>query len=206
MLKLEDFGITPGRVTATIAAVACFMIVLAAIGILLYCLFGIGLARIAKKRGEEKEWYAYLPLLRYYTLGKMIKAGEKTKKVFACLLPSILVLKYVLCVISSALMARGAMSLVFAAENIEGSAVDLTSLVSFPAGFYIAALVITLIVSLAAKIILTICYYGAFSGKSTALAIVFTVLTFICCPLGAIFLYVASTEKKKQVNPEENDG
>lgn len=198
MLRLENFGITPGRVTALTLCTAIGIIIAAAVCILLYCLFGIGLAKIAKKRGEEKEWYAYLPLLRYYTLGKMVKAQNSVKKVFACLLPSLLVLKFVLCVISAALLIRGAASLIFAAENMSGSSIALSSLISFPVGFYIVFLILTLIVSLAAKIVSAICYFGAFSEKSNTTAIVFTVLTFICCPLGSIFLYIASKGIKEE--------
>ncbi|MBO4693812.1 MAG: hypothetical protein J5659_05435 [Clostridia bacterium] len=192
MLRLENYGFTPGRITSFIVCSAVGIIITAAVGILLYCLFGTGLARIAKKRGEEKEWYAYLPLLRYYTLGKMVGGSEKIKKIFACLLPSLFAAKFILCVISAALLTRGAASLLFAAENIEGSAIDLTALVSFPIGYYIAALIITLIVSAAAKIVSAICYFGAFRDKGNTQAAVFTVLTFICCSLGGIFLYVAS--------------
>ena len=192
MLRLENYGITPERVTALIFCEAACIIIVAALGILLYCLFGIGLARIAKGKGEKKEWYAYLPLLRYYTLGKMTCGGEKVKKVFACLLPSLFAAKFVLSVVSSALIVRGAAEIIFAAENAVGSYVELASIINFPVNYYIAVLIITLIVSLAAKKVSIICYFGAFSGKGKALAIVFTVLTFIYSPLGAIFLYVAS--------------
>lgn len=197
MLRLENYGITPGRISSLIVCFAVCVIVAAAVGIALYCLFGTGLARIAKKRGEEKEWYAYLPLLRFYTLGKMVKGSDKVKKVFACLLPSLYVLKFVMCVVSAALLLKGAASLVFAAENITGSAIDVSALFKFPAGYYIAALIITLIISGAAKIVSAICYFGAFSEKGSTAAIVFTVLTFICCELGGIFLFAASCECRK---------
>ena len=202
MLRLENFGITPGKVTTFAVCGAICVIVAAAVCILLYCLFGIGLARIAKKRGEEKEWYAYLPLLRYYTLGKTVKANDGVKKVFACLLPSLMALKFVLCVVSAALLARGAASLIFAAENMSGSSIAISSLVSFPVGFYIVFLIITLVVSLAAKIVAAICYFGAFSEKGNTAAIVFTVLTFICCPLGSVFLYIASKGGKEETADE----
>lgn len=204
MLRFEDYGITPGFVTSRLVCAAVCLLVAAAAGILLYCLFGIGLARIAKNNGEKKEWYAYLPLLRYYTLGKMIKGSEKLKKIFACLLPSLLVVKFVFCVISAVLLMRGAVSLLFAAENIEGSAIELSSLVTFPVGFYTAFLVLTLIISLAAKIVSAICYFGAFSLKGNTTALIFTVLTFICCPLGSVFLYVTSKAIKGEAEEKED--
>ena len=200
MFTFETFGITPAFVTGVIVFCAVGLCALAAIGILLWCLFGIGLSRIAKSRGEEKEWYAFLPLLRLYTLGKMIKGNEKTKKVFACLLPSVAVARFVMSIISTALLMRAAAGLVFSAESMPGSVIQLSSLISFPIMYCVGALVITAILAAAQKIIAAVCYFGAFEGAGRNLAIVFTVLTFICCPLGAIFLYVASKKSAEAAN------
>ena len=197
MFTFETFGITPAFVTGAIVFLAIGLCVAAAIGILLWCLFGIGLSRIAKNRGEEKEWYAFLPLLRLYTLGKMIKGSEKTKKVFACLLPSISILRFVMSVVSSALLLRAAAALVFSAENMSGSAIQLSSLVSFPVAACVGALIVTAVLAAAQKIISAVCYFGAFEGAGKSLAAVFTALTFICCPLGAVFLFVASKQTEQ---------
>lgn len=197
MFTFETFGITPAFVTGAVIFSAIGVCLAAAIGILLWCLFGIGLSRIAKNRGEEKEWYAFLPLLRLYTLGKMVKGDEKTKKVFACLLPSIAVLRFIMTVISSALLVRAAAALVFSAEHISGSAIELSALVSFPVMSCVVALIITAVLAVAHKIIEAFCYFGAFEGAGKTLAAVFTVLAFICCPLGAVFLYVASKKTEQ---------
>ena len=77
MFKLEDFGITFSRVTKLLVAGSICAIAVTAVIIAVYCLFGIGLARIAEKRGDKKPWYAYLPLLRLYTLGRSVRGDEK---------------------------------------------------------------------------------------------------------------------------------
>ena len=197
MFTLENFGITRGFVAGTVVGSAVGFCIFCAAAIVLWCLFCIGLARIAKTKGEEKEWYAYLPLLRFYTLGKMVPGSESTKKVFACLLPSLALARFVLKVASLAALVNAFFGLIFAAENINGGAVEVLSFVKFPLVYCAALLIITLIVSLAFKIISAVCLYGAFSGLDTARAIVFAVASFICCPLGAIFLYIASRETDK---------
>ena len=197
MFTLEDFGITRGLVSGMIVGWAIGFCVFCAAAIVLWCLFCIGLSRIAKKKGEEKDWYAYLPLLRFYTLGKMVPGSESTKKVFACLLPSLALARFVLKVASAAALVNAFFGLIFAAEQVSGGAVDVLSFVKFPLVYCAVLLVITLIVSLVYKIISALCLYGAFSGLDTARAIIFAVASFICCPLGAIFLYIASRETAK---------
>ena len=205
MLRLEDFGITLPRVTALIwISVACAALA-AAIGILGYCLFSIGLARIAKSRGDEKEWYAYLPLLRMYTLGKSAPGGEKTKKIFACLLPTVLVTEYIMLAVTYALLANATAGLIFAAENKAGSSIALSALYKFPVSYCIAAVIIAAIIAVAAKIILAISYYGAYRSATgnTAKAAVFAVLSILCDLLGAALLFVVSREKKTPVIAQE---
>ena len=195
MFRLEDFGITPGYVTTMVTVYAVCTVITCAVAILLWCLFGIGLARIAKKRGEEKEWYAYLPLLRFYALGRMSAGCEKNRRVFPCLLPTLAVAKFIMCVVSAALLTRAAAAFVFAAENMPESYVSIYALMEFPFSYCVWALVITAVLALAYKIIYAICFFGAVKHTGGAKAAVYTVISFICGALGGIFLFLASRGK-----------
>lgn len=202
MFRLETFGITPSFVTATIVSYTISFIVACAASIVLWCLFGIGLARIAERKGEEKPFYAYLPLLRFYTLGRMTPC-EKNKKIYACLLPSLAVAKFIMCVISGALLVRAAAGIIFAAENMSGTSIPISAIIEFPLSYCIVALVITAIISLALKVTEAICCYGAYSSMQKGARIAFTVLTVICWGLAGVFLYVASRNKDTQEIKEE---
>lgn len=195
MLRLENFGITPGYVTAMVTVCAILTVIACGVAILLWCLFCIGLARIAKKRGEEKEWYAYLPLLRFYTLGKMSAGCEKNRKVFPCLLPALAVAKFIMCVVSAALLVRAAAAFIFAAENMPESYVSIYALMEFPISYCVWALVITLCLTLAYKVVYAICFFGAVKHTGGGTAAVYTVISFICGALGGIFLFLASRGK-----------
>lgn len=206
MFTLENFGITPAVVTATIVSYAISFIVACAAAIVLWCLFGIGLACIAEKKGEEKPFYAYLPLLRFYTLGKMVPC-QKYKKIFACLLPSLAIAKFVVNVICAALLARAAAGLIFAAEHMSGSSIPLSALIDFPLSYCMAALIIAAVIALILKIALAICCFGAYESMGKTLAIVFAVITFLCWGLAGVFLFVAARkeceEKEAQPQPAE---
>lgn len=203
-MRLEDFGITPEWVTGKLAVYSICLILSCAAGILLWCLFCIGLSRIAKKRGEEKEWYAYLPLLRLYTLGKMSIGSEKNRKIFACLLPSLAVVRFVMTVVFSALFLRTAAALIFAAENISGGSFTVEQLITFPLSYLIVAFIITAVLTLAYKLVYAYCYYGAVKGSKWAIP--FTVLSFLSCVLSCVFLYVASREKEAEAGkPDKAD-
>ena len=199
MLKLEDFGITLRRVTALVWAGAACAIITAAVAILIYCLFGIGLARIAKKRGDKKSFYAYLPFLRYIAFGKLAPGSEKNKKTFSLLLPVLCAAQFVILTVTYAMLTVAAAGLVFAAENKPGSAIALSALYKFPVAYCIAAVIICVTVMLATKAAFVICYYGAFTAAmgKTAKATLFTVLAALCCPLGEVLLFIASREKKE---------
>lgn len=204
MFTLESFGITPAVVTATILSYAISFIVACAAAIVLWCLFGIGLARIAEKKGEEKPFYAYLPLLRFYTLGKMIPC-QKYKKIFACLLPSLAIAKFVMSVICAALLARAAAGIIFAAEHMSGSSIPLSSLIEFPLSYCMAALIIAAIIALVFKISLAVCCFGAYESMGKTTAIVFTVITFLCWGLAGVFLFVAARKEcgENTAEPQE---
>ena len=204
MLRLEDFGITPGFVTTMVTLCTVFTVIACGVAILLWCLFGIGLARIAKKRGEEKEWYGYLPLLRFYTLGRMTGGCEKNRKVFSCLLPALAVAKFIMCAVSAALLVRAAAGLVFAAENMQENYVSLSALMEFPISYCLWALIITAVLALAYKIVYAISFFGAVKHTGGAKAAVYTVIAFICGALGGIFLYAASRGKDfEKLNAQE---
>ena len=194
-MRLEDFGITPEKVTSNLVCYSICFILACAAAILLWCLFCIGLARIAKKHGEEKEWYAYLPLLRFYTLGKMSVGTEKNRKIFACLLPSLAIVRFVMIVVAAALFLRTAAALVFAAENIAGGAFTLSQLLTFPLSYLIVVLIITAVLTLAYRLVYAFCYYGAVKHVGGAKVILFTLFAFFSCTLASVFLFVASREK-----------
>lgn len=193
-MRLEDFGITPAWVTATLIEYAICFIAVCAAGILLWCLFCIGLARIAKRNGEKKEWYAYLPLLRLYTLGRMTPGTEKAKKIFGCLLPCLGIARFVMIVASCTLFLRTAAALIFAAENISGGALTFSQLVTFPVSYLLVAFIITAALLLAYKVIYLCGYYGAVKHIGGGKAALFTVLACLCGELGCILLFVASRE------------
>lgn len=195
MLKLENFGITPGFVTTTVTLCAVCTVIACGVAILLWCLFGIGLARIAKKRGEEKEWYAYLPFLRFYALGKMTAGCEKNRKVFPCLLPALATAKFIMSVVSAALLVRAAAGFIFAAENMQENYVSLSALMEFPISYCVWALTITAVLALAYKIVYAISFWGAVRHTGGAKAAIYTIISFICGALSGIFLYAAARGK-----------
>ena len=194
-MRLEDFGITPAFVTEKLIECAISFVFACAALIVLWCLFGIGLARIAKKRGEEKEWYAYLPLLRFYTLGKMAPGCEKNAKVFACLLPTLAIARFIMTVVSCVFFLRAAAAIVFAAENIAGSSFTVSQLITFPVSHLAVLLIITAVISLAYSVIYAFCYYGAIKHMGGAKVIIFTILAFCCGMISNLFLFLASREK-----------
>lgn len=207
MLRLENFGITPGYVTTMITVYAICTVIACAVAILLWCLFCIGLARIAKARGEQKEWYAYLPLLRLYTLGKMTSGTEKTRKIFACLLPSLAVARFIMAIVSAALLTRAAAALIFAAENMTDSTVNLSALIDFPLAHCVWALVVTAILSVAYKLCYAYSYYGAVKHLKGSKPIIFTLVAFFWQNLSNIFLFAAATDKNlKNITAEETAG
>lgn len=60
---------------------AFFSIIMFAITIILYILGTIGLYRIAAKSGAKYPWFAFIPILQFYTLGRLIgeiKIGSYT--------------------------------------------------------------------------------------------------------------------------------
>ena len=208
MLTLETFGITPGYVTKMLFAYSISFITTCAALIAIWCLFVIGLAAIAKHRGEEKYSYAYLPLFRLYTLGKMAPVCEKSKKVFACLLPSVAIARFVMAIISAVLFVRALFAIIFAAESMPGSSLTVEGLINFPVGVVLWALIITFVLAVAYKAIYAFCVYGAISNLGKSKAIIFALITFFVNPnLGGIFLFVAAKnlENKAEAKPETAD-
>ncbi len=58
---------------SALAAVGAFLIVLCVlIGIALYVLFSIGLMKLAKNKGIENAWLAWIPIGQLYIMGKVI--------------------------------------------------------------------------------------------------------------------------------------
>lgn len=53
-------------------ALGAFLFVLFAIGVVFYCLMAVGLMTMAKKRGIENPWLAWIPIGNYYILGQLI--------------------------------------------------------------------------------------------------------------------------------------
>lgn len=195
MIRLSDFGITPDAVTTLCVESVIEICLCAAAAILLTCLFGIGLYRKAEARGEKKPFYAFLPLLRYYTLGRMAPGSEKTKKIFACLLPSLAIAMFLSAVITGALLFKTFMAMIFVAEESAG-AVKLSALLEFPVNYCLIGVIITSILSAAIRIIEAVCLFGAFeeAGKRR---IVFTLLSYFIPPLACVFLY-STTRPRKQ--------
>ena len=196
MFRLENFGITLQYVTSKITV--CAICSLAALGlcILLWCLFCIGLARVAKKRGEQKEWYAYLPLLRLYTLGKMSPGSEKVKKFFACFLPSLAIVRAILYVVCAGVLARAAAGILFAAENMTDSTITLSELITFPLSYSIAALIIAILAAFIYRAIYAFCYYGALKHAGAGKAIAYAVIAFFLRGIAAILIFAESSEKR----------
>ena len=202
-MRLEDFGITPEKVKTDLVVYSICFILICAVVVLLWCLFGIGLARIAKKKGEEKEWYAYLPLLRLYTLGKMTPGSEKTGKIFGCLLPSLAVIKYIMLVVSGALLVYAAAAIIFSAGNIAGAAITLDQLITFPITYFLVALIITAVISLIYNLVYAYAYYGAVRHLGGAKAVLFALIALVCSEIGCVLLFVASNKKYLDKEPAE---
>lgn len=57
---------------SAIFATVFFSTTMFLIAVLLYILGAIGLYRIALKSGIEHPWFAFIPVLQFYTLGKLI--------------------------------------------------------------------------------------------------------------------------------------
>ena len=58
----------------TILLVGGLVTVLAlVIGILLYILFAVGLYGLAKTEETGNEWFAFIPILQFYIMGKILK-------------------------------------------------------------------------------------------------------------------------------------
>jgi hypothetical protein len=55
------------------AVLGIFMLFLFIIGIVLYVLFAIGLYGMAKNQKLENEWFAWIPILQLYIVGKILK-------------------------------------------------------------------------------------------------------------------------------------
>ncbi|WHH61316.1 hypothetical protein [Petroclostridium sp. X23] len=55
------------------AVLGVFMLFLFIIGIVLYVLFAIGLYGMAKNQQLENEWFAWIPILQLYIIGKILK-------------------------------------------------------------------------------------------------------------------------------------
>ena len=196
-LTLESFGITKSSVTGTVVGYAIGTIVAAAITLAVWWLFSIALAKLAKENGEKKEWYAYLPLLRLYTLGKLTKGSEKMKKLFACLIPTLAVLEYVMTVILSAVFVRGMFELIFVAEGMEGGSIDVGALLMYPLTAGLITVIIAAIVTVAYRVAYALSYFGAVSRMGNTTAIVFTVINLICPPVGSVLFYVAARKEPK---------
>ncbi|MBO4733626.1 MAG: hypothetical protein J5662_04025 [Clostridia bacterium] len=196
MFKLENFGITLEYVTTKITIYAICALLGLGLCILLWCLFCIGLARIAKKRGEQKEWFAYLPLLRLYTLGKMSPGSEKVKRFFACFLPTLAVVRAILYVVCAGVLARAAAGIIFAAENMTGSTIALSELVTFPFSYSIAALIIAILAAFIYRAIYAFCYYGAIKHAGAGKAIAYAVIAFFLRGIAAIIIFAESSEKR----------
>ncbi|MBR4910874.1 MAG: hypothetical protein IKZ47_06105 [Clostridia bacterium] len=201
MLRLSDFGITPEKITVLTVGGVIFCFITAAVAVLIACLFGIGLYRKAESRGEKKPFFAFLPVLRYYTLGRMCPGSEKIKKISACLLPSLVIAAFCSAVICGAIMFKASAALIFAAEETSG-AIKLSSLVYFPYNYAIAAAIITDILALAVRILGGICVYGAFkeTGKKQ---LAYGILSFLITPLAAVLLYVTTKPAKAEGKAEE---
>lgn len=196
MFKLENFGITLEYVTTKITIYAICALLGLGLCILLWCLFCIGLSRIAKKRGEQKEWFAYLPLLRLYTLGKMSPGSEKVKRFFACFLPTLAVVRAILYVVCAGVLARAAAGIIFAAENMTGSTIALSELVTFPFSYSIAALIIAVLAAFIYRAIYAFCYYGAIKHAGAGKAIAYAVIAFFLRGIAAIIIFAESSEKR----------
>ena len=198
MIRLEDFGITPSNVTVAVIACVIAFITAVAVSGLMFCLFGIGLYRKAVAAGEKKPYYAFLPLLRLYTLGKMAPGSEKTKKVFACLLPSLALAAWLSSIACAAVMVKAASAVIFAAEDMAAT-LELASILKFPIAYSIIAVIISVVLIAAAQIVAAYCLYGAFEGTKS-MRTLFAVLSFLFEVLGPILLY-ANTKYKKEDAP-----
>lgn len=57
---------------AMILATLFFSFIMIAVLVALYILGTVGLYRIALKSGVERPWFAFIPILQFYTLGRLI--------------------------------------------------------------------------------------------------------------------------------------
>ena len=58
---------------ALMLGLGAFLFVFLIIGIVFYCLMAYGLMTMAKNKGIENAWLAWIPISNYYILGQLIK-------------------------------------------------------------------------------------------------------------------------------------
>lgn len=56
-----------------LAFIGAFVLLLVLIGIVLYVLLAVGLYQMAKNENIEYEWFAFIPILQLYIIGKILK-------------------------------------------------------------------------------------------------------------------------------------
>ena len=126
----------------------------------------------------------------------MSPGSEKVKRFFACFLPTLAVVRAILYVVCAGVLARAAAGIIFAAENMTGSTIALSELVTFPFSYSIAALIIAILAAFIYRAIYAFCYYGAIKHAGAGKAIAYAVIAFFLRGIAAIIIFAESSEKR----------
>lgn len=130
------------------------------IGILLYVLLAIGLYGLAKTEGTGNEWFAFIPILQLYIVGKILKEiriGGYTIPMLELVLP-----------------------LAPIAAPIVGSIIGIIPIIGG---------LVQLLINLALMVLYVVVYYNFFKRYRGDQAILMTVLSIILPFMGPIYIF-----------------
>ena len=161
-----------------IAAITVYAVIVAAIGGTAYVLRSLGLYRLAKNRGFDNAWLAWIPVGDVYIMGKLAELSPYVQRKIPKLhiiMPIIYGAYLILCFVPSAIMIAG--PAIFGSSGL--------GFMSVAAIGVFALLMIFMLVIVAALVFV---YYHLFKVYDPNNAVLYTVLSALS--LSFIFLFI----------------
>lgn len=183
MRTLEDFGLSPQPVKMLAVLVMAFILIGGLLCLVFYVMKALGIYDMSKKCGIRNRWYAFVPLLNAYTLGRLAEKYQnkngKSAKYLKVILPVLYAVVAVLLIISTVMGVLGGISLLFDADKALADEKQLeeeafTQL--FSAFVPLLMSVFFIIVKRIVTFIALFKIYSAFDYKNAVVLLIFSIL------------------------------